>query len=129
MKIQIKGIMGTLLLSSLQTLGCASEPCQKSQDFSSTPQVAAPLPSTARADRVRVSKPDGSKQCEAKSQIPISKMAEQLKGIQVYTMKTLPDGKMYPSACGFPTGKHHVFEIPKADLEKALKEGFATWID
>ena len=59
--------------------------------------------------------------------ISLDEMKKGLAGIQVFSSKNQPDGLMHPQVCGAPTGHHNVYEISRADLEKAKKAGFKEW--
>ncbi len=77
--------------------------------------------------RVQIAKANGSLQCNQGKTISLEKMAEELKGIPVYSQKTLNDGLMRIQVCGSPTGDSNVYEIPKDQIETALKRGFTQW--
>lgn len=78
-------------------------------------------------DRVKVFKADGSLQCGQGKAIPVAEMQKQLKGITVFSAVNKMDGLMHIQACGTPTGQSNVYEIDRADLEKAKKLGFREW--
>lgn len=76
---------------------------------------------------VKIAKADGSLACEPNSGISLSKMQEELKGIQIYSAHKLADGLIRPAVCGIPTGMFNVYEIATSDLENALTRGFIEW--
>ena len=78
-------------------------------------------------ERVRVYKPDGSLQCGQGKAIPVGEMKNELKDISVFASENKADGLMHMQMCGAPTGKHNVYEINRADLEKAKSRGFKEW--
>lgn len=79
------------------------------------------------SERIRVSKPDGSLQCGMGKAVSVEEMKKQLDRIQVFSAENKADGLMHIQMCGSPTGKHNVYEINRADLEKAKKLGFKEW--
>lgn len=74
--------------------------------------------------KVKVTKPDNSKQCEANSGISLEEMAKELKGIKIYAKSKISDGNMYAAVCGGKTGLLNAYEISQTDLDKAIKFGF-----
>lgn len=94
------------------TVGCASGHCRG----------RPPVP-----EKIKVYKADGSVQCSKKPGTQVDKMAEELKGLEIFSQENKHDGQMHITLCGSPTGKINVFEIKKSDLEKALTLGFKEW--
>lgn len=78
-------------------------------------------------ERVFVYKYDGSLQCGMGKVLSAEDMKKELKGIEIFSLKSKNDGLMRIQLCGSPTGQAHVFEILKVDLEKAQKKGFKEW--
>ncbi len=102
-----------LLVVGLLT-GCAAGHCLGSK--------RAPV---ANADvHIFVFKPEGSKQCQPTTGIPIDKAAEDLGKIEIFSRSTRADGKMHITLCGAATGRIHVFEIRAGDLAVATGTGF-----
>lgn len=80
-------------------------------------------------DRVWVSRPDGSLQCDEKPaglSDPVTKAKEELskKGVRVFEAKKSNDGQMRAQVCGMTTGNETRLLIPKSDLAKAKALGF-----
>jgi hypothetical protein len=51
-------------------------------------------------------------------------MSSELNGFTILSSENASDGLMHIQACGTPTGKINIFEIPEDQLEPALKRGF-----
>lgn len=83
---------------------------------------------TSVADRIFVHKPDGSLQCNQGSPISVEEMKKDLKDIPVYSSRKQNDGQMRIQVCGAPTGMSNVYEIDRAQLQKAIELGFEEWI-
>ncbi len=77
--------------------------------------------------RIFVYKADGSLQCHAEPGFSVTEMAEELKGIEIFSKTKKPDGMMRPQMCGLPTGMSNVYEIAAKDLAEAEKRGFKLW--
>jgi hypothetical protein len=81
-------------------------------------------------ERVWISRPDGSLQCEVgaekKDKDPVVTAKDQLtkKGIHVLEAKKRSDGKMHAQMCGISTGNETSFLIPKNELTRAKSLGF-----
>ena len=73
-------------------------------------------------------KQDGSQQCGTGKKLDSSVMQKDLGSIEVFSAENKHDGMMRIQMCGHPTGNCNVFEIPPADLDKALKLGFKKWL-
>lgn len=120
-------------LSLVFVLGaCSHTKCERGLRVDSSPRVKSDVPSQEDAvtpvhQRVRVFKPDGSLQCGQGRAIAVEVMAKELAGIKIYSQKRLNDGQMRIQVCGSPTGEANVYEIPKENLEDALKKGFLQW--
>ncbi|MBX2995984.1 MAG: hypothetical protein KF681_14255 [Bdellovibrionaceae bacterium] len=111
-------------------MGCAAGPCKEQRAEASTQkpvQATLPMNEVKPTDRVKVFKADGSLQCGQGKAIPVAEMQKQLKGITVFSAVNKMDGLMHIQACGTPTGQSNVYEIDRADLEKAKKLGFREW--
>ncbi|MFN7455414.1 MAG: hypothetical protein ACK5RO_12230 [Pseudobdellovibrionaceae bacterium] len=122
------------VLVSLGLMACASGNCRSQQIKNQTPtpsssvvEATATPVVVAQGDRVRVFKYDGSKQCSLGEVIPLEKMKAELKEIQVFKAESKSDGLMHLTVCGGSTGRAHVFEINKTQLEAAKKLGFREW--
>jgi hypothetical protein len=81
-------------------------------------------PGARKESTAKVFKPDGSKQCGEAPGVELSEMEKQLKGARVISRQKSTDGKMHMQVCGADTGDINLYEIPTADLAKALKAGF-----
>ena len=81
---------------------------------------AAPV----KTDTVWISRPAGDSCAEQ----PLEAGAEDLKkaGVHVVTQRKMGDGQMHMQMCGAPTGISNTYEIPKAELDRALKLGFVS---
>ncbi len=79
---------------------------------------------------VEVFRYDGSLQCDRGKEIPLSRMAEELKanGIEVKASRKGQDGLAHISVCGASTGNLNVYTIGKASLSKAQELGFKLLI-
>jgi hypothetical protein len=88
--------------------------------------VAIAAGKVAGDERMLVFKPDGSRQCEPDSGIPLQGMRKQLAdaGVEVFTSRTTTDGMVRAQVCGAPTGRLHVFGIDAADASAAAELGF-----
>lgn len=118
-----------ILLSSL-LVACATGRCANQVKSNDTSGVVSAT-SAADPSVIRVSKEDGSLQCDKGKGIALATMENQLKkaGIKVISSKKQPDNLMRVQMCGAPTGMSNTFEISKADLAKAEKLGFKRWQD
>lgn len=103
--------MGKVIILFLMSIivGCASGHCRGVKTES----------------RVRVYKPDGTKQCSDAKAISLDDMAKELKDIKVYAQenKALSDTAMI-MLCGADTGRVNIYEISEGDLNRALALGF-----
>jgi hypothetical protein len=139
--VEKKFILKSLMILNL--VSCAAGPCKNEMSSNET----NPLRFIAKSDkdkevtmneretpdfqRVFVYKYDGTLQCESeKKAIPIETMLEELKasGVTVFASTNMHGGFFMTQVCGAPTGRIHRFQIPKKDLEKALKLGFKEWV-
>ncbi|MBS1961685.1 MAG: hypothetical protein JST04_05685 [Bdellovibrionales bacterium] len=81
-------------------------------------------------DRVWITRPDGSLQCDEKTEgaahDPVAEAKAELtkKGVHVLEAKKRNDGKMRAQVCGISTGNETSFLIPKKELSKAKTLGF-----
>ena len=98
------------LITGFFVAGCATGHCRARK--------------TQKQETVFVYKADGSRQCGMGTIIPIETMAEELKGIKVYSQAKKSDGFMHAMVCGGPTGQVNAYEILKSDLNKAISFGF-----
>jgi len=86
--------------------------------------------SFAADDRVWVTRPDGSLQCDehvgGSAPDPIAEAKQQLKkkGVHVLDSKKRNDGQLRAQACGISTGNETSFLIPKKELDRAKALGF-----
>lgn len=126
-----------VLIPMMAMAGCASGNCRKNRMDDGINPAAAPVETgrgvseaqmaTKPTDRLRVFKYDGSLQCNQGKVIPIESMKAELEGIQVFASETKSDNQMHIQRCGALTGKAHVFEIDRKDLDQAKKQGFSLW--
>ncbi len=79
--------------------------------------------------RVRVYKPDGSRQCESAKGQAADIMERELAGIRVYSREKRKDGLMHIQVCGSPTGMVNLFEIDFGNLKQAEERGFKRFED
>ena len=79
--------------------------------------------------RVRVYKPDGSRQCESSKGQAVDIMERELAGIRVYSREKRKDGLMHIQVCGSPTGMVNLFEIDFGNLKQAEERGFKRFED
>lgn len=82
---------------------------------------------TMNSKKIKVSKPDGTLQCNQGKKISLEDMQKQLQDIQVFSTENIHDGMMRVQMCGTPTGNHNVYEISESDLDKAISLGFKPW--
>lgn len=74
--------------------------------------------------RLRIYKPDGSRQCENRGAKSVETMERELAGIVVYAREKRKDGLMHIQICGSPTGMINIFEIDSTFLKQAEERGF-----
>lgn len=118
-------VIGLALSFSCSTQSCKIEERPIPVNASSGKSMTAPKDLTAR---VRVYKQDGSEQCGTGKKLDPSVMQKELESIEVFSVENKHDGMMRIQMCGHPTGNCNIFEIPAADLDKALKLGFKKWL-
>lgn len=98
-----------------------------------TPPVAAPavrpLPPPTLPARIRVYKPDGSRQCENRPGKAVEVMERELAGIAVHAREKRKDGLMHIQVCGSPTGVVNLYEIDSSFLKQAEERGFKRFED
>lgn len=95
---------------------------------SATPPPAATGASNLPA-RVRVYKPDGSRQCEKGGGKSVEAMERELAGITVRAREKRKDGLMHIQVCGSPTGVVNIYEIDSTFLKQAEERGFKRFED
>lgn len=133
----------TLFIALALLTACASGPCnnqsrnaESKSAVAAQPKVATQPSASAQSasstpapeiTKVRVYKPDGSKQCGQGKAIDLKVMEKQLTkaGIKVFSSSKQPDGMMHPQVCGAATGMANTYVISSADLKKAEKLGFS----
>lgn len=144
-----------LILTPLLFAACSSRPCREPRipelDHSSpkpalqTPSAPAMVsatdqssdktaagtmvgsPTMAADSRVRVYKPDGSRQCEKNAGQSILVMERELAGIPVFAREKRKDGLMHVQVCGSPSGMINIYEIELARVKQAEERGFKRW--
>lgn len=134
--------IGRNILFVLVFSGCAAHPCRepRAPELDQTKKVAgspvanvaaedlkkaAESPTPAADARVRVYKPDGSRQCETRKRgKALEVMERELAGIKVYAREKRTDGLMHIQICGSPTGMINLFEIDSTFLKQADERGF-----
>ncbi len=117
------------LVGFISLVGCAHGNChsqQKAQAKKDSGSVS--MTNSKVSERIKVSKLDGSLQCNQGKKIALADMQKDLGTIQVFSSQNLNDGLMRIQKCGSPTGLHNVYEIDKKDLEAALAAGFKEWL-
>ena len=134
--------IGRNILFVLAFSGCAAHPCREprapeldqtkkvasasatnvaAEDLKKAAEAATPAAST----RVRVYKPDGSRQCETRKRgTALEVMERELAGIKVHAHEKRADGLMHIQICGSPTGMINLFEIDSTFLKQAEERGF-----
>lgn len=131
------------LVFGSSAVGCASRPCREPRipeldQTQSRPEgvatTGASLGKSASTEldssapvRVRVYKPDGSRQCERRTGQPAEAMERELAGIPVYHREKRSDGLMHIQVCGSPTGMINLYEIDSINLKKTEERGFKKW--
>lgn len=112
--------------SSLAAVAASGASTSTSSKLASGEKALAPNRSGRDADspKVRVFKPDGSKQCEKKGAVSVESMERELSGIPVFAKDKRSDGLMHVQVCGSPTGMINTFEIDLKNLKKAEERGF-----
>ena len=105
MKVIYLRYVSTILIISIFTCSGLAQPAQDNET-------------------VWIYKYDESKQCAVNSGLELKAMQKELKKIKVLSAKKQPDDKMRTAVCGAPTGIMNSYEIPKKDLNKAIKLGF-----
>jgi hypothetical protein len=115
-------------LSVILLCACASGHCRKATP---PPTVASDEKAGDEVDtkaHIFVAKPDGSLQCKKGKGVPLEKMRDELKGIEVFSQAKKQDGLMHVQLCGSPTGRHNLYEIAAKDLAAAEKLKFKKWL-
>ncbi len=128
------------LIAGLLMTGCASHPCReprqpeldqtKSAPGSLTPAtITSPATASKNGEasnvtRVRIYKPDGSRQCEKRGAQSVETMERELAGIVVHSREKRKDGLMHIQICGSPTGMINLYEIDASFLKQAEERGF-----
>lgn len=123
--------------------GCSSRPCrepripeldQTQTRTGSVPPTGGAVANTTASEtdvttpvRVRVYKPDGSRQCEKRTGRTVDSMERELAGIPVHHREKRSDGLMHIQVCGSPTGMINLYEIDSSNLKKAEERGFKKW--
>jgi hypothetical protein len=81
------------------------------------------------AQTVEVYKPDGSRQCETDSGIPLSVMKQELSNaaIQVLSSRSAHDCLFRPALCGTATGVINIYEIAANRLSDVQDLGFIPY--
>lgn len=111
-----------LILMVFLGFGCASKNCRIIEI-----ENKKALSQDLKVETIKVFKYDGSLQCGMGKGTPLEEMQKELVGIAVQSAENRNDGLMRIQLCGAPTGQANVYEIPKADLEKAQALGFKAW--
>ena len=93
-------------------------------------KAEAPAKPEKRLPSIEVFKATGELQCGETKGLTQDEMKSFLtkNKISVYEGRTQSDGMMHMTLCGSPSGKIHIFSIPKKDLKRAEKLGFKTWV-
>lgn len=96
-----------------------AEPAPAPDETPAPAMPAGPAP-------IEVGRPDGSRQCEPDSGVPIDAMIATLHdaGVTVHGSRSAHDGLNRIAVCGAPTGRFHLFLIDPADLATAEGLGF-----
>lgn len=143
-----------VLIAATLSAGCESRPCREPRDPDlDQTKVPAAASSTngsstsgagttidpkssalqnadgSTATRVRVFKPDGSRQCGKRGGKTVEVMERELAGITVYSREKRSDGLMHVQICGSPTGIINVYEIDLNTLKQAEERGFKRFED
>lgn len=136
-----------LILTSTLLAACSSRPCREPRlpeldktktaasvsdevdsasvtAIGTSPNAAGESASDGTVRRVRVYKPDGSRQCERRAGISLEVMERELAGIIVHTREKRKDGLMHIQVCGGPTGMINLYEIDAAMTKQAEQRGF-----
>ena len=129
-----------VLISTGFVVACASHPCREPRqpelDQTKAPASGlspATITSPAKAvknngapseARVRVYKPDGSRQCEKRGAQSVELMERELAGIVVYSREKRKDGLMHIQVCGSASGMINLYEIDSSFLKQAEERGF-----
>jgi hypothetical protein len=123
--LQLKKIYYLLVFA---LVACSTGHCRRGAD--EVLEKVEPKPPTAFEQEdlgsIRVSKPDGSLQCNMREGLSLEDMASrELKDIQIINSEKMNDGLMRIQACGTPTGMLNVYTIRHQDLRKAQLAGFS----
>lgn len=124
----LRFVLSSLAISTM--VACANAHCRRKAEVTTavSPVGAdAPKSEATKDARIRVYKYDGSLQCQSGKGVALDKMAEELKGVAMFSQQKKPDGLMHIQVCGSGTGRANVYEISEADLAKAEKAGFKKW--
>lgn len=131
-----------VLAATFAVAACASHPCREprqpeldktkatSAGNSASATITTPAADSNSDDgstaqnRVRVYKPDGSRQCEKRGAQSVEAMERELAGIVVHSREKRKDGLMHIQICGSPSGMINLYEIDASFLKQAEERGF-----
>lgn len=119
------------LASLFFLFSCQSTPCPRSSENKGSLSTEDHKPGSIQIPmdkKIKIFKPDGTRQCGQGTKISLLEMEKELKGIKVYQSYNKNDGQMRVQMCGAPTGNSNVYEIDVDNLELAKKQGFKEWI-
>ena len=117
-----------IFLAACTTGNCRQNRPPNEQDKPLTKTESSFLKEVASSkNRVRISKPDGSLQCQEKSGTSFAQMQKELVGIEVFSASRRKDSLFRTQNCDSPTGFHNVYEIDRKDLQNALNLKFVEW--
>jgi hypothetical protein len=120
-------LIGVVVCASCASQNCSNIPARPTQADDSAKDWRVPAAETPATAFVYV--PSGEKQCGFGAETPIKNFLKKLekKKIKVVSSKSQEDGLLHSQVCGAPSGKIHVFEIPKIQLKEATQLGFKPW--
>ena len=137
--IQLRNFALVLIATSF-AVACANHPCREPRQpeldqTKSAPGAVTPATITSpskpvkngdasHVTRVRIYKPDGSRQCEKRGAQTVEVMERELAGIVVHSREKRKDGLMHIQICGSPTGMINLYEIDASFLKQAEERGF-----
>lgn len=107
---------------------CAQGNCRSQVGYNESNKMTDKSKAPSVQGRIKVFKYDGSLQCGMGKAISLDEMAQQLKGLTVYSQENKSDGLMHIQQCGTNTGKANIYEIDKDKFVDAQKAGFKEWL-
>lgn len=115
------GIAALFLALASSTLYAFGSKSKSSQD-----QTASSQSSPSEPETVWVKRPDGGVSCEKEKaqSLEVGRSELEKAKVKVLDAKKDHDGKLRAQMCGLSSGTENTYKILKADLSKAITQGF-----